>query len=97
MHADIIDYPIQVVDASKIRVVGGWESHLDENRQMALVINQTKRIEFNVREAGSGRLTAEVVGPGGLTVPTYVDQRGDDVVCSFTPTIEGEDSEFCDN
>ena len=45
---------LQVVDTRKIRVLGGWESHLDENRQMSLVVNQTKRLEFDVSGAGPG-------------------------------------------
>ena len=45
---------LQVVDTRKIRVLGGWESYLDENRQMSLVVNQTKRLEFDVSGAGPG-------------------------------------------
>ena len=44
----------QVVDTRQVRVLGGWDSHLDANRQMMLAINQTKRFEFDVSGAGPG-------------------------------------------
>ena len=46
---------------------------------------------FNNYVCLAGHLTAEVQGPGGLIVPTYIDQRDNIVSCTFTPTIEGND------
>lgn len=47
-------YEVKVVDPRKIGVVGGWSAILDANRRLHLTVNETKRIEFVTREAGSG-------------------------------------------
>ena len=46
----------KVVDARKVRVVGGWQTFLDANNQMHLVCNEIKRVEFDCVDAGKTSL-----------------------------------------
>ena len=41
-----------------VSVVGGWESLLDANNRMRLTLNETKRIEFDIRDVEPGQWIA---------------------------------------
>ena len=44
-----------IVDTSKVVMVGGWQSLLDAHDKMSLTVNEVKRIEFNTSAAGAGQ------------------------------------------
>ena len=39
----------------RIRIVGGWQSILDAEDRMHLVINEEKKIRFDTTQAGPGK------------------------------------------
>ena len=77
-----------MLNPAGVHVIGGWGSVLDSNNQMALQVNNTKRIEFDTSMAGPGQLTCEVQGPNGR-IPTFIDNQGGRWILTFTPTVEG--------
>lgn len=44
----------KVVNLQKVRVIGGWENLLDKDNRISLLINEEKKISFDVGEAGPG-------------------------------------------
>ncbi|XP_048246440.1 filamin-B-like isoform X6 [Haliotis rufescens] len=80
----------RIVDARKVRVIGGWQHYMDSNERIHLVVGEEKHIPFETAEAGPGKLTAEVRGPSGSIVPCTVDDsyNGKSTVI-FTPREEG--------
>jgi len=50
----------RVVDGSKLRVIGGWETHVDENNVLQLVVGEDRKIAFNTTDAGPGILEARL-------------------------------------
>ncbi|GFR83464.1 filamin-A [Elysia marginata] len=79
----------QVVDARKVKVVGGWQHYMDGNERIHLVVGEEKRIPFDTSEAGPGQLRAEVKSPSSF-LPVQVDDehKGRSTVV-FTPREEG--------
>lgn len=45
----------KVVDARKVKVVGGWQHFMDSNDRVHLLVDEEKRIPFDVSEAGPGK------------------------------------------
>ncbi|XP_067668833.1 filamin-C-like isoform X2 [Haliotis asinina] len=80
----------RIVDARKVRVIGGWQHYMDSQERIHLVVGEEKHIPFETAEAGPGKLTAEVRGPTGSIVPCTVDDsyNGKSTVI-FTPREEG--------
>ncbi|XP_046560616.1 filamin-C-like isoform X2 [Haliotis rubra] len=83
----------RIVDARKVRVIGGWQHYMDSQERIHLVVGEEKHIPFETAEAGPGKLTAEVRGPSGSIVPCTVDDsyNGKSSVV-FTPREEGHHS-----
>ncbi|GAB6018892.1 hypothetical protein CHUAL_000550 [Chamberlinius hualienensis] len=80
----------KVVNTKKVRIIGGWDSLLDGQNRMALVSGEEMNLSFDVSEAGTGKLTAEVRGPKGL-LHSSVKQTGNSrYKLSFIPVDEGE-------
>lgn len=46
----------KIVDARKVRVIGGWESICDSSGKLELQVHQTKKISLDVSEAGPGTI-----------------------------------------
>ncbi|XP_050389012.1 filamin-B isoform X3 [Patella vulgata] len=79
----------KIVDARKVRVVGGWQHYMDPQERVQLTVGEEKRIPFDTSDAGPGQLTTEVKGPSGHVHATIDDAAiGRSVVC-FTPREEG--------
>ncbi|XP_023932625.1 filamin-C [Lingula anatina] len=80
----------RIVDARKVKVLGGWQSFLDSNNQVRLSVGEAKRVAFDCSEAGPGKLKAEVIGPAGR-LPVEIENTSDFTkTVIFTPTVEGE-------
>ena len=45
----------KVVDARKVRVVGGWQHYMDGNERVSLVVGEEKEIPFDTSDAGPGQ------------------------------------------
>ncbi|XP_048246439.1 filamin-C-like isoform X5 [Haliotis rufescens] len=92
LQAEAVGSPFhpRIVDARKVRVIGGWQHYMDSNERIHLVVGEEKHIPFETAEAGPGKLTAEVRGPSGSIVPCTVDDsyNGKSTVI-FTPREEG--------
>jgi filamin len=50
----------RVVDGTKLRVIGGWEAHVDEENIVQLAVGEERRIAFNTIDAGPGLLEARM-------------------------------------
>lgn len=46
----------KIVDPRKVRVIGGWESFTDSEGQLELAVHNTKKISFDIAEAGPGKV-----------------------------------------
>ncbi|XP_071442492.1 filamin-C isoform X2 [Hetaerina americana] len=67
----------RVTDPRKVRVIGGWESFVDEESgRLPLAVHHSKRVTFDTSEAGPGQLTAEFTGPSGASVPVALEAVG---------------------
>ncbi len=44
----------KVVNARKVRVIGGWESLVDSKNRFVLAVGEEKKITFDTVEAGPG-------------------------------------------
>ncbi|XP_046393064.1 filamin-A isoform X2 [Ischnura elegans] len=67
----------RVTDPRKVRVIGGWESFVDEESgRLPLAVHHSKRVTFDTSEAGPGQLTAEFKGPSGTSVPVALEAVG---------------------
>lgn len=53
-------YKPHVVDARKVRPIGGWESLIDSNNKMMLKLSEMKYIEFETRDAGPGEHSSTI-------------------------------------
>ncbi|CAG0897054.1 unnamed protein product [Cyprideis torosa] len=81
-----------VVDSSKIRVIGGWESLSDESGRLEFTQDDEKRITFDTSQAGPGKLRAELTGPTGSVIeiaPTLAP-AGKRVHLVVRPVEDGE-------
>lgn len=80
----------KVVNPQKVRIIGGWESLMDEQHRIALTIGEEKRIPFDVGDAGPGKLKTEIKSPSGM-IDAHIEQIGNHRyhLC-FTPMEEGE-------
>ncbi|XP_023244649.1 filamin-B-like [Centruroides sculpturatus] len=80
----------RIVNPQKVRIIGGWESLMDEQHRIALTIGEEKRIPFDVGDAGPGKLKTEIRSPTGI-IDSHVEQIGSHRyhLC-FTPLEEGE-------
>ncbi|XP_063231927.1 LOW QUALITY PROTEIN: filamin-C [Bacillus rossius redtenbacheri] len=81
----------KVVDARRVRVIGGWESFMDAEGRLELSVHNTKKISMDTSEAGPGQLTAECRGPQGGAVPVAVEPTAQGRVrLLLTPREAGE-------
>lgn len=44
----------KIVNARKVRVVGGWQHFMDSDERVHLVVDEMKKIPFDISEAGPG-------------------------------------------
>lgn len=51
----------RVVSPRKVRVIGGWESVLDSQNKLALVVGEEKKMSFDTLEAGPGKHDEKVL------------------------------------
>ena len=80
----------KITDPRKIRIAGGWSSHLTQEGYMALTVGQEKQMAFEAGEAGPGKMTAQILGPGGV-VPHDIDVGpGGKQILRFTAREAGE-------
>ncbi|GAB1611177.1 hypothetical protein Ahia01_001404800 [Argonauta hians] len=85
----------KIYDIQKVRVVGGWQTYMDANNRIPLVINEKKKITFDVSEAGPGKLSAVVTDPHQNNVPVHLESSSPGIVAlSFTPKVDGN---YCIN
>ncbi|KAL4220761.1 hypothetical protein ACF0H5_021155 [Mactra antiquata] len=82
-------YHPKVVDARKVRIIGGWQHFYDSNERVNLVVNETKQLPFDVSEAGPGTFRAEVQGPSYSIDSTIDNHTSGRVVVEFVPKEEG--------
>jgi len=48
------------VDGSKLRVIGGWDVHVDGENVIQLAIGEERKIAFNTVDAGPGIMEARL-------------------------------------
>ncbi|CAF3716192.1 unnamed protein product [Rotaria sordida] len=90
---DITNSPFKaaVTNPERVRIVGGWQSILDSEDRMHVIINEEKKIRFDTSHAGPGTLKADIRGSNdGLRVPIRIDQQGAIYTLSFTVIREGK-------
>ncbi|CAM4758481.1 unnamed protein product [Rotaria magnacalcarata] len=90
---DISNSPFKaaVTNPERVRIVGGWQSILDSEDRMHIMVNEEKKIRFDTSHAGPGTLKADVRGcHDGLRVPIRIDQQGTIYTVSFTAVREGK-------
>ena len=90
---DIANSPFKaaVTNPERVRIVGGWQSILDSEDRMHLIINEEKKVRFDTSHAGPGTLKADIRGTAdGLRVPLRLDQQGAFSTLSFTATRVGK-------
>ncbi|UJR31815.1 hypothetical protein I4U23_019292 [Adineta vaga] len=90
---DIVNSPFKaaVTNPERVRIVGGWQSILDSEDRMHIIINEEKKIRFDASHAGPGTLKADIRGiTDGLRVPIRIDQQGTIYTLSFTAIREGK-------
>ncbi|CAF0927406.1 unnamed protein product, partial [Didymodactylos carnosus] len=88
---DIDGSPLKaaVTNSERVRVVGGWQSILDVENRMRLLVNEEKKIRFDTAHAGPGSLKADVRDIDGR-IPIRLDQQGSLYTVSFTAVREGK-------
>ncbi|CAE1275410.1 FLNA [Acanthosepion pharaonis] len=80
----------KIVNARKVRVVGGWQHFMDSDEHVHLVVDEMKKIPFDISEAGPGKLTAEVQDPNNIWLPVHIDTSSDGKnILAFIPKAEG--------
>ncbi|KAB7497586.1 Filamin-A [Armadillidium nasatum] len=79
----------KIVDLIKVRLIGGWDSLKDNDGRLDIIPREEKRINFDVSEAGPGRLRAEILHDG-KHVESAVEQSGTRVRVIFTPPSDGQ-------
>ena len=80
----------QIADISKVNPIGGWENLLDENGKIPLILNEEKKISWDVFGAGSGKLRATIKSSDGETTDAIVEQTGPTKYkLAFVPKVEG--------
>ncbi|KAH9369761.1 hypothetical protein HPB48_007728 [Haemaphysalis longicornis] len=80
----------KVTDPQKVRAIGGWDSLMNEDGHIPLIVGQEKKISVDVGDAGPGKLKVEVRGPGDV-VETHLEQTsGHRYRITFTPQEEGD-------
>lgn len=82
-------YHPKVVDARKVKIIGGWQHFMDGNERVNLVVGERKQLPFDVSEAGPGTLRADVKGPTrsiDVDIDTHVMGRA---TVEFIPEEEG--------
>ena len=47
-------YRPKVVDARKVRIMGGWQHFMDSNERVSLTVGERKQFPFDISEAGPG-------------------------------------------
>ncbi|XP_021372144.1 filamin-B-like isoform X3 [Mizuhopecten yessoensis] len=79
----------KIVDPRKVKIYGGWQTLMDSQERVKLIVGEEKRLVFDVSQAGPGILKGEVQGPSS-SLPVIVDGHtvGQNVIC-FTPEEEG--------
>ncbi|CAF1609722.1 unnamed protein product [Rotaria sp. Silwood1] len=90
---DIANSPFKaaVTNPERVRIVGGWQSILDSEDRMHIIINEEKKIRFDTSHAGPGTLKADIRGStDGLRIPLRIDQQGAIYTLSFTVIREGK-------
>jgi filamin len=50
----------RIVDVTKLRVIGGWEAHCNEENVMQLSLGEQRKIAFNTIDAGPGVMEAKM-------------------------------------
>lgn len=80
-----------VINPEKVRVVGGWQSVLDQNSMLSLKLYEEKSISFDTSEAGPGHLTAVINAPNGSKLPFKLTNTQPHIhTLVFTALYEGE-------
>ncbi|XP_060571832.1 filamin-A-like isoform X3 [Ruditapes philippinarum] len=82
-------YHPKVIDARKVRIIGGWQHFMDSNERVNLVVGERKQLPFDISEAGPGTLRAEVKAPSktlDVDIDTHTMGRA---VIEFVPEEEG--------
>lgn len=51
----------RIVDARKVRAIGGWESLCDSAGRLELSVHNTKKISLDTSEAGPGKLQCDLI------------------------------------
>ncbi|XP_012945870.1 filamin-B, partial [Aplysia californica] len=64
----------KIVDARKVKVIGGWQHYMDSQERVHLVVGEEKQIPFDTSDAGPGHLRAEVKSPSSF-LPVTVDDE----------------------
>ncbi|XP_064455536.1 filamin-A-like [Ornithodoros turicata] len=80
----------KVVDPHKVRAIGGWESLMDEEGRIPLVVGHEKKISMDVTDAGPGKLKVEVRGPSETIEGTLEQASSHRHKLTFTPREEGD-------
>ena len=50
----------RVVDGTKLRVIGGWDAHVNEDNIIQLALGEERKIAFNTVDAGPGVMEARM-------------------------------------
>ncbi|XP_059143816.1 filamin-B-like, partial [Physella acuta] len=79
----------KVVDARKVKVVGGWHHYMDGQQRISLVVGEEKQIPFDTSEAGPGQMRAEVKSPSALMPVEVDDEHKGKSIVKFVPREEG--------
>lgn len=79
-----------VVDTTRVRPIGGWESLLDGSGKISAISEDERKIAFDCTSAGPGKLRAVLTGPDGSVKDANVEQTAPHKFkVSFTPHKEG--------
>ena len=46
----------KVLDARRVVFIGGWDGILDSTGCMSLKVNETRHLDFDVKDAGPGKV-----------------------------------------
>ena len=76
--------------SDRVRIVGGWQSILDAEDRMHLVLNEEKKIRFDTSQAGPGTLKADIRSTDGLRLPHRFEQQGTVHTLHFTAVRDGK-------
>jgi filamin len=79
-----------VVNPEKVKVVGGWQSILDQSNTLMLKLYEEKTINFDTSEAGPGTLNASILAPNGTKLPLRLTSQAQMYSLSFSALYEGE-------